>query len=48
MAFWTLSRVEHFWHIKQILGKGDESLLIEKGLIAPEQVWLFNFFSFWT
>lgn len=29
MAFWTLSSIEDFWHIKHVLGEGDKSLLIE-------------------
>lgn len=29
MAFWILSSTDGFWRVKQVLGKGDKSLLIE-------------------
>lgn len=35
MAFWILSSTDGFWRVKQVLGKGDKSLLIETEFVPP-------------
>lgn len=35
MAFWILSSTGGFWRVKQVLGRGDKSLLIETEFV-PE------------